>query len=394
MAKRQRKRQYGSGTVVPPATPGGTWAIRLRVGKQRRYEGGISTRELAERALAKVQADGDAKALGLPVAPGTAGAVGDYATPFLARRKVTHAEHSTSTGTWRKHLGPAFDTLLPRDVDHGTIRRYIEGKLAAGLAPGTVRIHVALLSSLFEELVEDSVVSKNPARGLPKRLVNLMRPSHDPRTTPFVERLSDVQRIYAGLPEPLNVAYAIGAFAGLRTSEVFGLRWRHVDLATRRMHIREQRGLGKNGKARTLKDKESRIVPVLDALLPVLTRWKLERGGEGDAVVIPPLRADGEYIAKSTPGKYLRATLAELGLQRPGLGWYEATRHTFASQWVMSGGSIEKLKEILGHHSVVVTERYAHLRVDLFTAKDLATIPVVLQDTPARVVRLERESAG
>jgi hypothetical protein len=32
----------------------------------------------------------------------------------------------------------------------------------------------------------------------------------------------------------------------------------------------------------------------------------------------------------------------------------------------MGGRSIEELKEILGHYSVVVTERYAHLRPDLF----------------------------
>jgi len=41
-----------------------------------------------------------------------------------------------------------------------------------------------------------------------------MRPTHDPRTTPFVEKLDDLRRIYLHLPEPLNVAYAIGALAG------------------------------------------------------------------------------------------------------------------------------------------------------------------------------------
>jgi len=40
----------------------------------------------------------------------------------------------------------------------------------------------------------------------------------------------------------------------------------------------------------------------------------------------------------------------------------------------MAGGSIEKLKEILGHYSVIVTERYAHLLPDLFPASDPATI--------------------
>jgi len=49
-----------------------------------------------------------------------------------------------------------------------------------------------------------------------------------------------------------------------------------------------------------------------------------------------------------------------LGL--PALTWYQATRHTFASQWVIGGGSLEELRDVMGHSTVLVTERYAHLR--------------------------------
>lgn len=208
------------------------------------------------------------------------------------------------------------------------------------------------------------------------------------------ERLADVRRIYLDLPEPLSVAYAIGALAGLRTGEVFALRWVHVDLVTRRIHVRE------SVKGPT-KDKDSRMVPILDALLPVLSEWKLKTGGEG--LVIPPLRRDGLHVKKDTPSKYLRRTLERLGLVRPGLGWYEATRHTFASQWVMNGSSIEQLKELMGHYSVVVTERYAHLRPDLFEDKVLGIIPVALKsgtvgrllaDCSPQSTNSERKNAG
>jgi integrase len=101
------------------------------------------------------------------------------------------------------------------------------------------------------------------------------------------------------------------------------------------------------------------------------------------------MRRDGDNIKTrgggSTTGKYLRSALKKLGLARPGLGWYEATRHTFASRWVIAGGSIEKLKEILGHYSVVVTERYAHLRPDLFPASDLGTLALSLMPSPPEV---------
>lgn len=85
----------------------------------------------------------------------------------------------------------------------------------------------------------------------------------------------------------------------------------------------------------------------------------------------------------------MRAALAKLDLARPGLGWYEATRHTFASQWVMAGRSIEELKEILGHYSVVVTERYAHLRPDLFAAGAHQALSVDLSATGNDVVEME-----
>jgi len=48
-----------------------------------------------------------------------------------------------------------------------------------------------------------------------------------------------------------------------------------------------------------LKDSDSRIVPVLDALLPILTEWKLKSGGTGR--VIPPMRSDGKKIDKADP---------------------------------------------------------------------------------------------
>ena len=90
-------------------------------------------------------------------------------------------------------------------------------------------------------------------------------------------------------------------------------------------------------------------MPVLDALLPILTEWKLKSGDAGR--VIPPMRCDGKKIDKATAGNYFRVALGQLELTQPRLGWYEATRHTFASQWVLAGNSIEKLSASLGHYS-------------------------------------------
>jgi len=57
---------------------------------------------------------------------------------------------------------------------------------------------------------------------------------------------------------------------------------------------------------------------------------------------------------------------------------------------VLAGNSIEKLKEILGHYSVIVTERYAHLEPELFSAKDMAALPIDLRGTRAPVAELQK----
>jgi hypothetical protein len=96
-----------------------------------------------------------------------------------------------------------------------------------------------------------------------------------------------------------------------------------------------------------------------------------------------------------TPGRALVRWESCLGEKDEGngLGWYEATRHTFASQWVLAGNSIEKVSVILGHWSVTQTEVYAHLRPDLFSTNDLATISVDLRPSAASIGTIGPEMA-
>jgi integrase len=366
MARRNRRRQWGKGSVYETA---GGWGIRWREGDQRRRRAGFATRDDAERVLDAVMGRVALDDAGMPPEPVLLPTLSALSVEWLTRRKITHRCGAEDGYRWKRHLAPYFGHLRPDEVDVARIRTFVVQKLAEGANPATVRVYIAILSALFNELVEQGKLERNPVLALPRSVRRLMKPTHDPRTTPFVERLSDVRRIFLALEEPLSVAYAIGALAGLRTGEVFALRWEHVDLPAQRIHVRESvKG--------PLKDKDSRVVPILDALAPVLKAWHVKTGGKGR--VIPPLRRDGQKVDKATPGNALRKALVDLGLAREGLGWYEATRHTFASHWVLQGRSIEKLSKILGHYSIVVTERYAHLRPDLFVDEERAALPVDL----------------
>ena len=89
------------------------------------------------------------------------------------------------------HLEPHFGRLKPSAVDVACIRAFVKLKLAKKLNPATIRIFVALLSAVFVDLAERGLATGNPARGLPPSLRRLIRPTHDPKKTPFIERLED-----------------------------------------------------------------------------------------------------------------------------------------------------------------------------------------------------------
>jgi integrase len=163
-----------------------------------------------------------------------------------------------------------------------------------------------------------------------------------------------------------------------------------MDLKGRRMHVQWQ---AKDGKLSRLKDGESRVVPILNSLLPVLEDWKLKTGGTG--LCFPPVANRGgrrgsppTYRRQSTMLKNHRGALKVCMLDED-LTWYQCARHSLASHWVMDGRPIERLREILGHSTVKVTERYAHLRPGMFTVEDLEAVAVDLREP--KVIRLDKE---
>lgn len=391
-----QRRSYRTGSIKREGPH--SFRIRWRAGGRQHSET-FTKLDTARRALAKKVGDAQTKRAGIEL-PASTTTLGKLAADWFARRRAAgqHRSVEDDAGRWANHLEPALGHLTPDEVTAPVLRRLLERKLtsgrlrqrgplelrkvagAKGLSSSTVRLLRALVSTLFADLVEEGHAIHNPAKALPKKTRKLFRPAHDPRTTPFVEKATDVRRIYLALEEPFAIAYAIGAMAGLRTGEVRALAWPHVDLERGRIHLRASA-------EGPLKDEESRIVPIQGALMPALKAWHLHTGGAG--LVVPPVRrrSKATVIDEQSLGRALRAALTKLKLPR--MTWYQATRHTFASQWVLAGGSIEKLRELLGHSTVLVTERYAHLRPDLFDDRDRNRLPIDLTAPAGEIVALE-----
>ena len=123
---------------------------------------------------------------------------------------------------------------------------------------------------------------------------------------------------------------------GMRLGEVLGLTWEQIDLG--RGVLRLERT--KSGRRRE--------IPVRQAVYDLLA-------------AMPEPRQGRVWPVGSIRTAFERA-VAEATLDAPIT--FHDLRHHFASWFVMRGGRLEALQQILGHATLAMTMRYAHLAPD------------------------------
>jgi integrase len=342
---------------------------------------------------------------GLPRDRTDAPTLDELAVPWLERRTQTHRAADDDRLRWKNHLSPVFGKMRAGDVNAAKLRAFIEAKLAEKKADGTRRWEpttighcIRQLSTFFEDVKELGHVDVNPVSTLPRSTRRLFKSIYDTTSTPFLEHRADIERLYRALPEPHNVIFILGALTGCRVGELLGMQWRDIDFAAGKIHVRQQ---VQDGRLCQLKDKESRFVPLTTDLLPVLEAWKLKTGGAGqlfrpavpDRGGRPDLGTAPGFVRSHTVHKALREALAQLGL--PKLTLYQCTRHTYASQWSMAGGSLEELARYMGHASTSTTAHYSHLAPGFFGPKARDMVRVSLARPAGDVVSLrDSDRAG
>jgi site-specific recombinase XerD len=69
-----------------------------------------------------------------------------------------------------------------------------------------------------------------------------------------------------------------------------------------------------------------------------------------------------EYTGKLDKDNILKRNLKKAG-RKSGLGWvsWHVFRHTFATNFLLSGGDISTLQSLLGHSDIKTTSIYLHL---------------------------------
>jgi integrase len=345
------------------------WYVRWKDadGRRKMRASHQPSREAARRLLVEIEARVMRGQVGIPAPAPPAPTVAELCERFLreySRPRIKDlCRYRAYAGTALRRALPHLGALRADAVTPADLERLRAALLARGAA-SSAALTLSFCRTLFSWAGRAGIVHHQPLRGLEL-----------PPRTEAVEYLSvaEVRALLAtaeqraaagGLPARMLAAcVAFAVFTGLRKGELLGLRWRDVDLATGRLSVCHSfAGTPKNNKPRHLR--------LPDALLPILQAWQLECPRTPQGLLFPHRRRDGRWamVEDSSATLGLPALLAAAGCRPLGRPWH-ALRHTFASHYVMQGGSLLALSKILGHSDIKMTMIYAHLAPDFIGAE-------------------------
>jgi integrase len=283
--------------------------------------------------------------------------VGVAMAEYREYSKVQHRAHRSfvapSCTLWEQHLGS--QTPLAK-VTSQQIEDY-KLKRARQVSRSTTDKDLTVLKAFFNWCISHRLAVSNPVRRVKlfhednSRLRYLTREEYD--------RLIDAARTLASrssvsTPSPYLVEkIVLAAHTGLRRGSLFNLRWDQIDLANRVLRIPRT----KSGRPLS--------VPINLTARGVLETLYADR----DPVCpwVFPHRSGptaGEPVQDIKNG--FHAALALAGIQD--FTWHDL-RHTFASWLMMRGASLRSVAELLGHQSMKMTMRYAHLSPAFLSAE-------------------------
>lgn len=248
------------------------------------------------------------------------------------------------------------------------------------LATSTKKNTRNLLNAVFEYAVEEGWLETNP--------VATVKIKSRGETRETSTRLTKQEALALLVASDLSLAIVLALFTGQRSSELGALQW--TDLGDTHMVVR----YGSPNKPR----KNGRIhrVPLLEPMLAIrpallaacddVQARRLERAKKRKETSPAP----SMYVLPSPTGHHRpkgqlveladwRAWLAKAGIARP-VRWHDL-RHTCATL-CLNGGmtgtpwSYEAVKDLLGHSSVKVTERYARSLGLADAAANVHTAPI------------------
>jgi integrase len=283
------------------------------------------------------------------------------------KKKKTHISEEQQFRIWIKPVigGKSFKDISTFDLE--ILKKTI---LDAGKSPRTVEYCLTTLGQIFRHAERFGYhVGEIPT-------TRIKKPKFDNKRVRFLslEEAHLLLNQLKGMSSQVHDMALVSLHCGLRAGEIFSLTWGAVDLEHSLI---------------TLLDTKSVRTRTLSMTDDVRTMLIKKGPGKNNDLVFPA--KNGKRIVNMSQ-TFPRA-VKEVGLNdgvsdRRQRVTFHTLRHTFASWLVMEGISLYEVKELLGHASLTMTERYSHLLPDR-NRKAAVTLGKIFQKAdPAKVVNI------
>ena len=194
---------------------------------------------------------------------------------------------------------------------------------------------VRYLSDEEEQRLRDALIRREHKKKKARASANRWRKAYGYRTKPEL-----TERYFADHLRPMVL---LSLNTGIRRGELVSLTWADVNF--------EGSSLTVNGQ--DAKSGQTRVIPLNDEALAVLRHWRKQSKKEVGYVF--PGRTGGPLLDVNKAWISIRASAGISNFR-----WHDL-RHTFASKLAMRGVDLNTIRELLGHASLAMTLRYAHL---------------------------------
>lgn len=202
---------------------------------------------------------------------------------------------------------------------------------AKEVSPATVNRALAVLKSVFNRAIVWGKVEKNPCKAVKMFKENNQR-------LRFLEK-EEIDKLLGNCCDHLRPIVIVALNTGMRKGEILKLKWRDVDIQHKIITILDT------------KNCEKRYV----AMNNVVVR----------TIISVPKNKNSAYIFCNQDGEpygdIKKSWLTAIAKSNIINFHFHDLRHTFAAQLRMAGIDIATISELLGHKSLEMTLRYAHL---------------------------------
>ena len=234
-----------------------------------------------------------------------------------------------------RSVKPFFGEKLLAEITPLEVERWMRWRLDQGVTKTTVNRGLQILKKMFNIAIGEGFTTENPIRK-----VKMFSERENLKERILTE--DEEPRLIEACPDYLRAVVLTALHTGMRRGEILGLEWPQVDLEKRMIKV-----------MRTKTDR-TRWVEINATLLGVLRRQRIAYPA---SEIVFPSPTTGKAMV-GTRKAFVRAckTAGITGLR------FHDLRHTFASRLVELGVDIITVKELLGHSTVILTQRYTHSR--------------------------------